>query len=527
MLIRLDGERREARYAGKGGVGVGEVNGACTPEGLSKGFVRVRLALENPTVDTDEWEAEASEVSLVNCNSAFSHNNLKLGKIESPHNEYGFPLLTKTSDTVGPSPAHMAAPPGVPSRRLSKPKRTIFVNDDSVIMNDHGVARELAVRCLDARGLPLGSDAYCRIFWNGRQVGKTLPSSSSLLARGYNGLPVSSGNTRTAPTWVYQRNPVWWTPSSFIDGNGDDCRGDVLSSKEEGVVIIPLHERPDSSDELVVEIFDASSLGKTNDSGIESRKKSAKGPDGKSNTTDGGVRNTENKGQLLVEGVRDLVGTSLGSVTIRGEHLVCVPQGRVDMELSSPSTSSNTDHTYVARSLSISLDHLSHEVENNAGDLSANPFPSRNNSRRKLERSESFKNAGNSTTSRIPPSSAFSGRAITQSSGKSREDGRQPKRWLRIMLGRARLLRGLDLSGTSDPFCVVFFNRVWREETAVCWKTLSPRWNHWVEIELRHDETFALGSTAEVRVEVWDKDLVGADDFIGEVTLFLHEDIDG
>ncbi|CAN0552472.1 unnamed protein product, partial [Ectocarpus sp. 12 AP-2014] len=114
---------------------------------------------------------------------------------------------------------------------------------------------------------------------------------------------------------------------------------------------------------------------------------------------------------------------------------------------------------------------------------------------------------------------------------KEHTTSQRPTRWLRLLLQGAHLRRGLDVSGTSDPFCTVYVDRVWFAETRVCWGTLAPRWDQQIEIEV-----FGRGGAPaqglglvghEIRVEVWDKDVVGANDFIGEVHLCLHERQDG
>ncbi|CAN0473565.1 unnamed protein product, partial [Ascophyllum nodosum] len=79
---------------------------------------------------------------------------------------------------------------------------------------------QLQVVCLDARGLPLECDAYCRVYWNGRQVGRTITTSAFAEAR-----------NRPPPSRAFQRNPVWWTQSSSTSThNGKIDRAQPLKS---------------------------------------------------------------------------------------------------------------------------------------------------------------------------------------------------------------------------------------------------------------------------------------------------------
>lgn len=469
MLIKLDGEQRGSWYAS--GLNSG-VTTPETPNNLSRGFVSVKLVIENATEDTDEWGAQASTVALANGNAFYNQQTrgkTATGKTAS--------LTSSTAD----SSAYDASPAST-----SFPTSTGAAGGAA----SSGVKRNLMVRCLDAHGLPLGSDSYCRIFWNGRQVGKTLPASS------LDHTPPTRSTT-TAPAWVFQRNPVWWRPSTFVL-RGDE-RQSYLPSYQEGLtvggVVVPLHERLGGDDELTVEVFDA--FHKKNV--LDGKDRAGKQRDGIVGEDKNNTGNRE--GEL--KRTRDVIGRSLGSISIRGEHLVRPPKGRMDMALNTSPPSSDHKKATVRR-LSLFMECLSHEVDDEE-DASTEPFPSRGSNRR---------------TTELPISQKYNARANQGSGG-------QPKRWLRLLLGGARLLHGLGLSGMRDPFCVVFFNRVWCEESRVCWGTLAPRWDHWVEIELCQGEAFALGC-AEVRVEVWDKgNVIGNDNFLGEATLVLRQDQDG
>ncbi|XP_028906132.1 rasGAP-activating-like protein 1 [Ornithorhynchus anatinus] len=83
---------------------------------------------------------------------------------------------------------------------------------------------------------------------------------------------------------------------------------------------------------------------------------------------------------------------------------------------------------------------------------------------------------------------------------------------LRCHVIEARDLAPRDISGTSDPFARLFYGNQ-SVETAVIKKTRFPHWDEVLELELWGEE--AVG--AHLRLEVWDWDLVGRNDFLGQV----------
>lgn len=87
-----------------------------------------------------------------------------------------------------------------------------------------------------------------------------------------------------------------------------------------------------------------------------------------------------------------------------------------------------------------------------------------------------------------------------------------------VRVVRADGLRAADLLGTSDPFVRATVERsgelLVTMETSVRWKTTSPVWEE--EFELG-EEDMERGST--MRLEVWDRDRLGKDDFLGEVVI--------
>ncbi|XP_021268598.1 rasGAP-activating-like protein 1 isoform X2 [Numida meleagris] len=89
-------------------------------------------------------------------------------------------------------------------------------------------------------------------------------------------------------------------------------------------------------------------------------------------------------------------------------------------------------------------------------------------------------------------------------------------RVLRCHLIAARDLAPRDPSGTSDPFVRVSCCGHTRE-TAVIKKTRFPRWDEVLEFELAEDEP----GDSVLSVEVWDWDIVGKNDFLGQVKVPL------
>ncbi|XP_059974062.1 rasGAP-activating-like protein 1 [Mesoplodon densirostris] len=83
-------------------------------------------------------------------------------------------------------------------------------------------------------------------------------------------------------------------------------------------------------------------------------------------------------------------------------------------------------------------------------------------------------------------------------------------RCLRCHVLQARDLAPRDISGTSDPFARVFWGSQ-SLETSTIKKTRFPHWDE--VLELRE----MPGSPSPLRVELWDWDMVGKNDFLGMV----------
>lgn len=520
---------------------------APAPSQVSAGIISIKVAVENATDDSETWVARAGASSLAAAASAVPGpfqpmQDKSVAAVQaSVHSE------KKTLSTLSLGNLTVSNPVYLP------PQARVWLPQP-----------RLRVRCLDARRLPLGCDGYCRMFWNGRQVGQT--SLASTIARDIHGLANNNSKNPGPVASSFQRNPVWCTPltaSLTVDRSNSSnsnlqsrsrSRGAAEAAATSAAAIVPLYEEP-AGDRLTLEVFDGSHF----------RDKASNGGEQESPAHDG-------------------LGRSLGSVTIFGERLVSPPRRRVDLELS-PSLPG--DKSAAVISLSVSLERLSSEEDEqeegaeehltngfhaispreasenprdntsasirgtstNTRETGASPQQKGASSRETIatKRQEHDNDnaapisttATTTVTTTTTTTSSFSEPATKENNnnnylhrnqgGRSRQ---HPKLWLRLLLEGSRLLHGMDLSGTSDPYCQVYLDRVWHSKTGVCWGTLTPRWNQTFEIEISGRGSSSslvagLGWDHEIRVELWDKDVVGADDFIGESNLFLHRRRDG
>lgn len=481
---------------------------------VSAGVILLKMTVEDPTDGTDVWIAQAT--AQTHDTTTREEKNETVGS-----GERGVKKLSSSDDI--PCFSTIDASRG--------PTSSLF----------HGDAQEgafLGVRCLDARGLPLGSDAYCRVFWNGRQVGKT-PLASGMIAAHQTGdinhcddssATVVGGKRKSKDSpspavSASQRNPVWWKPRSpLTEANGGDLSKEESGRSNMTPVVVPLYEQSEG-DELTLEVFDGRNRkGCVTDASaaaaaVKPGKQCSDGAGGsKNNIGDHSSCGSKTEQQLTDERLgsqshgRDMVGKSLGSVTIRGETLIFPPQGRVHFLLS-PSPTSSPSPNKTGGTLSISLERVS-KYQEAVPNVTAEP---------KVTTPFGIIERNDTST----PSSTIK-TTTEEENPPIEEPGHQPKRWLCLHLEGAQLKHGLDLSGTSDPFCAVYVNNVWHKETRVCWGTLAPRWDRWLEIEICRQEAIeGFLRCPEIRVEVWDKDAFSADDFIGEATLFLLENQHG
>ena len=455
----------------------------------SLGVVSVKIAAENTTDVSEAWLSQATLPENISNNTALSTMDSSL------HATVPF------------------SPPGSGSYETARPQG------------------RLEIRCLDARRLPAGCDGYCRVFWNGRQVGSTLPASTFSRCGRDSAIKRSS-----PPASAFQRNPVWWASSSgtpLHDGQGGATSCPRSSIRPTAVVA--LNENPLEEDELTLEVFDGIHMRDAPQNtavGVVSklwRDSDADNDDAAARRTHDG---TVGIGSACSSAARrDVLGRSLGNVTLRGGRLTNPAGGRIDLPLHvSPHLSTKgSDAAGVILSISLARFHSDESDE----ELSSCPPTSERESTRDPEHNRHHDSASAvaNTPAAVASTESEGGNALEEEEEEETNHHRNPTRWLRLLLEDARLLKGLDVSGTSDPFCVVYVDRVWHSETRVCWGTLEPRWNHWIQVEVfgrKGAPAMGLGPVGhEIRVEVWDKDVVGADDFIGEAHLFLDKNHDG
>ncbi|CAN0219583.1 unnamed protein product [Ectocarpus sp. 8 AP-2014] len=475
--------------------GQGSKHGAAGGEGgqAFAGVMSIRISIENDTDDSEAWISQAPTASTSSPATIHEARTTKVGA-----------LATNTSKL-----------------KCSRPAQSSLSSGDTTLTVEANRKASLVIRCLDARGLPAGCDGYCRVFWNGRQVGSTLSASRFAQETRH-----TTGLGHAAPASVHQRNPVWWTSSDEM--LSDDDRGYRKPSLDEcssATAVVPRNESPTVADELMLEVFDGSTReeGKKSTGGMlacrASWGESVAGEDA-DDLKAGGIGVGVNS---ALTACRDVFGRSLGIVTIHGEHLTSPPHGRIDLPLLLPPSCKGVNESGIT--LSISLKQIV------GGERFADVAVPRHT--RAAEQRKSNGNIPTITRSSTTTSTMLvaKGEGGEPESLKEQTTSQRPARWLRLLLQGARLRRGLDVSGTSDPFCTVYVDRVWFAETRVCWGTLAPRWDQWIEIEVFGREgapAQRLGLVGhEIRVEVWDKDVVGANDFIGEVHLFLRERQDG
>ena len=82
----------------------------------------------------------------------------------------------------------------------------------------------------------------------------------------------------------------------------------------------------------------------------------------------------------------------------------------------------------------------------------------------------------------------------------------------------ARYLNAADLD-TSDPFCDINCNST-NLQTSVKWENLNPVWNESFEIDVTNP-------LATLNITVYDKDYIGDNDFLGQITIHLKDYADG
>jgi len=70
-----------------------------------------------------------------------------------------------------------------------------------------------------------------------------------------------------------------------------------------------------------------------------------------------------------------------------------------------------------------------------------------------------------------------------------------------------------DSNGKSDPYCKVLCNGT-KSKTKTIKETLNPSWDHVIPIKYSDNKV-------NLQIKIWDWDLIGFDDFLGEANANL------
>lgn len=95
---------------------------------------------------------------------------------------------------------------------------------------------------------------------------------------------------------------------------------------------------------------------------------------------------------------------------------------------------------------------------------------------------------------------------------KARKKGEAAKMIFRVTIVRAEHLPAMDLSGLSDPFCKLSYDGK-TQKSGVVRESLDPEWNESFDFEFKPDLT--------LKVDVYDWDLIGSNDYMGGVQISM------
>ena len=91
---------------------------------------------------------------------------------------------------------------------------------------------------------------------------------------------------------------------------------------------------------------------------------------------------------------------------------------------------------------------------------------------------------------------------------------------LRLGIHFAENLVAADAHGTSDPLVKVYWHHKLVYTTSVKKLTINPKWEESVDLAIDWDTKLQY---AQLRCEIYDRDLIGKDDFLGRVMVRMYE----
>ena len=90
-----------------------------------------------------------------------------------------------------------------------------------------------------------------------------------------------------------------------------------------------------------------------------------------------------------------------------------------------------------------------------------------------------------------------------------------------IQVIQARGLQAAESKGCSSPYCRMRLGSH-KVQTNVVRNSLSPRWSETFVFPASNVEACLLGGTPKVICELWDRNALGADDFLGQVRYIIR-----
>lgn len=89
-----------------------------------------------------------------------------------------------------------------------------------------------------------------------------------------------------------------------------------------------------------------------------------------------------------------------------------------------------------------------------------------------------------------------------------------------LQVTEARGLRALDSNGKSDPYAIIKVGKA-VQETKVIDKDLNPVWDETFVFSAKAAERCMRSSHPKIIFELWDRDFLSPDEFLGQVVQLL------